>query len=96
MRNRYFIRHVAIALFLIALLVTANNSVGSSEPDQSVNQLVQLIANLTEKIEALERRIQFLEERIKTLEAAKGKGEAIVLRVIDGDTVLISSGETDR
>ena len=99
MRNRYFIRYVTIAL-LIALLVVADNSVGSSEADQSVNQLVQLIKQLTERIEALEELVRILDERVQALEAEKGKSETIewhqVLRVIDGDTILISTGENVR
>lgn len=98
MRDRYFIKYVTIALFLIALLVAVNNSVGSQE--QSVNQLIQLIAKLTARIEVLEERIQVLEAQIKALEAYKGKNETIewhqVLRVIDGDTILISTGESVR
>ena len=110
MRNMYFIKYVVIALFLIALLVAANNSpcemkqaisrgeVGSSESEQSVSQLIQLIAKLTARIEALEERIQVLEVQIKALEASKGKsGEwHQVLRVIDGDTVELSNGITVR
>lgn len=97
MRKRYFIRYVAIAL-CIGLLFAANNSVGSSEADQSVSKLVQLIAKLTERIEALEERIQVLEVQIKALEASKGKSDEWhqVLRVIDGDTILISTGENVR
>jgi micrococcal nuclease len=100
MRNRYFIKYAAISLFLITFLFAANNSVGSSEADQSVSELVQLIAKLTERISALEQRIQILEAQIKTLEAERGKSEAVeghqVLRVIDGDTILISTGESVR
>ena len=100
MRNRYFIKYVTIALFLVALWVAGNNSVGSSEPDQSVSNLVQLIQKLTKRIEALEQLVQILEAKVQALEAEKGKGETIecfrILRVIDGDTVLISSGETVR
>ena len=100
MRNRYFIRYVAIALFLIAILISANNSVGSSEPDQSVSKLVQLVEKLTERIEALEKLVRILETRVQALEAEKGKGETIewhqVRRVIDGDTVELSNGITVR
>lgn len=100
MRNRYFIKHVVIAIFLIALLVTANNSVGSSEPDQSVLNLVQLIEKLTKRIEALEQQVQILEAKVQALEAEKGKNEPVkwhqVVRVIDGDTILLSTGEKVR
>ena len=98
MRSRYFIQHIAIALFLIVFLVAANNSIGSSEEEQSVSKLIQLIAKLTARIEALEERIQVLEVQIKALEAEKGRSDEWhqVLRVIDGDTILISSGETLR
>ena len=98
MRNNYFIQYVATALFLIALLVAANNSIGSLEEEQSVSKLIQLIAKLTARIEALEERIQVLEVQIKALEAEKGRSDEWhqVLRVIDGDTILISSGETLR
>ncbi len=82
---------------------------GSSEADQNVSELVQLIEKLTERISALEQLVQLLEARVQFLEAEKvresdsesgGKGETIewhqVQRVIDGDTILISSGETLR
>jgi len=75
MRNKDFIRYVAIAVFLSSLLIFANDSVGSAEPDQNVNQLVKLIEKLTERIEALEQRIQFLEAQIKSLQSAKDKNE---------------------
>ena len=69
MRNKYFIQYVAIALFLIALLVAGNNSVGFSEADQSVSNLALLIENLTKRIEALEQLVQILEAKVQALEA---------------------------
>jgi hypothetical protein len=65
MRNRYFIKYAAISLFLITFLFAANHSVGSSEPDQSVSELVQLVEKLTERIEALEQLVQLLEARVQ-------------------------------
>ena len=98
MRNRYFIRHVAIALFLITLLVTANNSVGYSEPDQSVSNLVQLIEKLTKRISALEQLVQILEAKVQALEAEKGTSDEWyrVLRVVDGDTIKIETGKSGQ
>jgi hypothetical protein len=82
----------------MALLVAAKNSVGYSEPDQSVSNLVQLIEKLTKRIEALEQLVQILEAKVQALEAEKGTSDEWyrVLRVVDGDTILISSGETLR
>ena len=119
MRKRCYVV-IVLCMGLLWFLVTANNSVGSSEPDQSVSpreigtisshsqnipyltgsKLVQLIEKLTERIEALEQLVQILEAKVQALEAEKGKGETIewhqVQRVIDGDTILISTGESVR
>ena len=99
MRKRCYVV-IVLCLGLLWFLVTANNSGGSSEADQSVSELVQLVEKLTERIEALEQLVQILEARVQALEAEKGKGETIewyqVRRVIDGDTILISTGESVR
>ena len=86
--------YAVIAFSFIGLLIAAQN------PNNQSENLAQLVAKLTERIKILEQRIQVLEAKVQALEAEKGKGETIewyrILRVIDGDTVLISSGETVR
>ena len=108
MRKRCYVV-IVLCLGLLWFLFAANNSVGSSEPDQSVSKLVQLIEKLTERIEAFEQLVRILEARVQSLEAEKvresdsesgGKGETIewyqVRRVIDGDTIELVDGTKVR